>query len=919
MDFSKSSNQAKRLRKGRYPEKLYSRIWLITLRVLCVLILVVGFSGVGLVLGAFVGIIDDAPEMSLDSLTMDKLSSYVYDQEGNQVAQLKTETNRTHIEASEMSPYLLQAVVATEDSRFYEHNGIDIEGILRAGIETLKGGNEGGSTITQQVIKNLVLTSEKTMTRKIQEWYLALNLEHDLTEQYGKERTKELILETYLNYVNFGNSAYGAQAAAERYFGKDASDLSISEAAVLAAIINAPTRYNPITNTDNMSRDRQLLVLDRMRTQGYITENEYQEAAADNVYERIAEFNEVYKEEQQDTVYSYFLDAALDQVKNDLMEAGYTSSEASNLIYYGGVKIYITQDQDIQKILDKAYADNNNFQSETWYQVTYYLTIFDEKDPDDQSLATNLYFVGLYKTEEAVEKAIKDYKKEHLPKDAQEGIDYVERSDISIEPQASSVIIDQSTGHVVAIAGGRGEKTASHSLNRATDTERQPGSTFKVLASFTAALDTDQCTPGTVYDDTPFTYGDWTPRNWWGSYHKGLCTMREACANSQNIIAAKCMIDVGIETNFEYVLKYGFTTLREEPDANGNTDVVPSLCLGSGSVTNLELTAAYASIANQGKYIEPQFYTRVEDSNGNIILDKTPEKHRVIKETTAWLLTDMMQEVVTGEHGGTGTGANFDYNMGIAGKTGTTSDMNDLWFVGFTPYYTMSVWFGYDYNAYNNVDSEVFNMAEGVHNRLFATVMKQIHEDLESKRFPEAPEGIIGGYICSESGLLATDLCRADPRGSCVYYEYYTAESAPTESCKTHVSSTMCSESHKAPSEYCPEEFVTSGVFIQRSEEQLAQISGDTGNVTDWEYMIQDDAVIDPNDPYTDPSENENTCDVHTKEWFEEEEKKKQEEEEKKKQEEEDKKNEGNGNNKPNGNGNNNNNNQDVIIGSGDE
>lgn len=885
MDFSKSSNQAKRLKKGRYTEKMYSRVWLIILRVLCVLVLVTGFSMAGLLLGAFVGIIDDAPEMSMDSLTMDKLSSHVYDQDGNELLQLKTETNRTLVEAEQMSPYLLQAVVATEDARFYDHNGIDIEGIVRAGFITLKGGNEGGSTITQQVIKNLVLTSEKTMTRKIQEWYLALNLEHELTEKYGKEATKELILETYLNYVNFGNSTYGVEAASQRYFNKNASDLTISEAAVLAAIINAPTRYDPIRNTDGISRERQVLVLDRLKDQGYITEEQYNEALADDVYERIASYNEQYKEENKDTVYSYFVDAALAQVKNDLMENGYTASEASNLIYYGGVNIYITQDAAIQKILDKAYADKDNFQWETWYQVTYYLTIFDEKDPDDNSLATNLYFVGLYKDQDAIDKAIAEYKKKHLPKGAEEGIHYVERADISIEPQASSVIMDQHTGQVLAIAGGRGEKTTSHALNRATDTPRQPGSTFKVIASFSAAIDSGGKNPATVYDDTPFTYGDWTPRNWWGNSHKGLCTLREACANSQNIIAAKCMIDVGVENNFEYVKKYGFTTLREEPDENGNTDVVPALCLGSGSVTNLELTAAYAAIANKGQYIEPQFYTKVVDSDGNIILEKKPETHEVIKETTSWILTDMMQDVVTGANGGTGTGANFNYNMGIAGKTGTTSDMNDLWFVGYTPYYTMSVWFGYDYNAYNNVDKEVFGLAEGVHNRLFATVMGKVHEDLEPKGFGDAPEGILGGYICSESGQFATDLCRTDPRGSCSRYEYYTEDSKPDGPCETHVSSTMCSKSHMAPSEYCPKEFVTTGTFIKRTEEQLAQISGDTGNVADWQYMVKEDAIIDSAE-----GDKENTCDVHTKEWHEEEEKKKKEEEEKKKKEEEEKK-----------------------------
>ncbi len=866
MDFSKAYNRTKRLGRFHHAEKLYSRVWLYALRIACIGILVVGFSAAGMILGAFMGIINRAPAMSMSNFDINTSTSYIYNSEGKELVQLRTEINRVYVDAAHISPHLMHAVVAVEDDRFYQHNGIDIQAILRAGVQQLKGGNEGGSTITQQLIKNMVLTSEQTLTRKFQEWYLALNLEHELTEKYGKERCKELILETYVNYVNYGNSTYGPEAAAQRYFNKSAADLTISEAALLAGVINAPSRYDPIENYDNMSRERQELVLMRMHDQGYITDEEYQEALDDDVFKRIQKNNKKYKKKQNNEVYSYYMDAAINQVINDLSEQyGYTYSEASHLLYYGGLKVYLAQDEAKQEVLDRIYADDSNFESAHWYQLTYYLTIFDEKDPNDMSLAQNLYFVGLYASEDEMQWAIDDFKSQHLKSGMEAGKDYVESQDVYEEPQSTAVLMDQKTGVVLAIVGGRGEKTQSRSLNRATDTARQPGSTFKVIASFTGAIDSGHCTPASVYDDVPFTYGDWTVHNWWGDSYKGLCTLREATANSQNIIAAKCMIDYGVENNFEYVKSYGFTTLREEPDENGNTDVVPSLCLGSGSVTNLELTAAYATIANGGVYHEPIFYTRVEDSEGNIVIDKQPETHRVIKETTAYLLTSMMEDCVSGANGGTGTYADFDTSMGIAGKTGTTTDEHDLWFVGYTPYYTLGIWTGYDYYTYKNVDDSVSRVTGFYHIMLFDTIMSELHEGLERKQF-SIPDGITTKLVCTESGQLATNLCSADPR-HCVYTEYFDINNVPTEYCKVHVGGTVCSETGMAPTKYCPS--TRSGVFIQRTEEQLKAIDrSQTGKIADWRYEAPSNF-----------SSSGATCNVHTEEWYKAEQKKKAEEE----------------------------------------
>lgn len=870
MDFSKQKNQNKQLTKGNYNEKLYSRLWLYVLRILCVAILLATFAVAGIGLGTFLGMLDGVPEVSLNSLAIDQQTTTVVDQNGTLVTELKTAEQRTAIPYEEMPEDLIHAIVAIEDSRFFQHNGIDLEGILRAGITNLRSGgtSEGGSTLTQQMIKQMVLTDDQTWKRKIQEWYLALQLEYKMGQEYGKERTKELILESYLNYNFLGNNCYGVEAAAQRYFGKSASEMNLAECALIAGIFNAPSAYDPISNTNNISRERQLQVLDAMLKQEYITQEEYDAAVADDVFSRVTAWNEQYESTEEDVLYSYFVDSVITQAQADIQEQlGCSEQEAYNTLFYGGYTIHITQDSNIQAIVDAAFADTSNFQYYTYYELDYRLTVYDEKDP---TITDNFSTVGLFYSPEQAQMAADEFKSQYVTSDMQEGTDYVESTTITEEPQYSMTVIDQHTGYVVALAGGRGEKKTNMGINRAIDAPRQPGSTFKILASYAAALDTGGFSPGSSMDDAPMNWGDWSPQNWWGSsYYRGFCTMREGIRDSLNIVTARFMREVGIETNFDYVENFGISTLRREPDSSGETDMVGSLCLGSGSVTNLELCAAYATIANAGQYIEPRLYTHITDRNGNTFIDNTPETRQVIKPTTAYMLCDMMRDVVTS---GTGTACNFDSSMAIAGKTGTTSNYNDYSFVGFTPYYTCTVMAGFDYVSYPEVYYQSLGsysldpagtdanggasfLEDGAHKTLWSTVMAGIHQSLPSSdTFFEQPEGLTMTSICIDSGKAPGPYCANDARGNRVTYDWCEVGNEPTEVCDRHVQVTVCSESGKLATEFCPS--TKTSVFITRTEEEIAEIGAENlGKIQDYPYANYGTSMSDRCDIHTKPQE----------------------------------------------------------------
>lgn len=807
MNYSKDGVKRK-IRKinskvGKFGKKLTILIF-----GLCILAVIgIAIVGVSAGIGVFKGIIDSAPDISNINVAPTGFSTFIYDSEGNQTAKLVAkDSNRIPVSMDKVPENLQHAFVAIEDERFYNHNGIDIMGIMRAGMTAVKDRNlsQGASTITQQLLKNNVFTSwvsEKStmekVKRKIQEQYLAIQLE--------KVMTKDEILINYMNTINLGQNTLGVQAASLRYFNKNVYELDLSECAVIAAITQNPTRYNPIIHPDNNKIRRNKTLLN-MKNQGYITESQYNNAIADDVYARIKSTNEVV---QETSINSYFDDAVTEQVYNDLLALGYTETQAYTLLYSGGLSIFSTMDPKIQRIVDEEFSKEENYPDNTKWYLTYRLTI-DKADGSQENHSSEMFkayfkqfnsnFNMLYSTPDDAYAAIEEY---HAAVMA-EGDD-INSESISITPQPQACIIleDQSTGQIVAMMGGRGVKEASRTLNRATSSKRQPGSTFKILSTYAPALDTAGMTLATVENDAPFSFIDGTPvRNWWGDAYKGIQTLREGIIQSENIVTVKCITEMGPELGYNYLLKFGITTLVPNMLVGDKvyTDIHQSLALGglTKGVTALELNAAYAAIANHGEYIKPKLYTKVLDHDGNVLLDNTAnETEQVITPQTAYLLTSAMVDVMTK---GTGGSANFA-NMTVAGKTGTTSDYNDVWMAGYTPYYTASVWVGYDNNTKLKSSAE-----KGLNKTLWKAVMKRVHEDLPFASF-DNPGGIVTSTVCARSGKLPIPgLCDATLRT-----EIFAEGNVPTTSCDVHYAGTVCGYSRLPACETCP--FRSEGVF----------------------------------------------------------------------------------------------------------
>ncbi len=585
-----------------------------------------------------------------------------------------------------------------------------------------------------------------------------------------------------------------------RYFNKQPYQLTLSECATIAAITQNPSKYNPISHPEENVKRRQS-VLDKMKELGYITQEEYDEAVADDVYSRIAAVNE---ESDANSVYTYFVDEVTEQVLADLIEIkGFNETQAYKLLYSGGLSIYTTQDPDIQAICDEVYGDEENYPENVKWYLNYVLTI-EKANGEKENHSTEMFkayykeqnagFNLLYDSKEEAYEAIEAYKEAVMSSgDKVDG----ERVTLTPQPQVSITVEEQSTGYVVAMVGGRGTKEASRTLNRASNTTRQPGSTFKVVSTYAPALDSAGLTLADVQNDAPFNYASGRPvRNWWGSSYRGLLSLRYGIAQSANIVAVKTLTQVSAQLGFDYLQNFGFTTLvdkRVESDGTIVSDIGQPLALGgiTDGVTNMELNAAYAAIANNGTYIKPKLYTKIVDHDGNVLIDNTaPESTQVIKESTAWLLTNAMVSVVTS---GTGGSVNFG-NMAIAGKTGTTSDYKDVWFSGFTPYYTATTWTGYDNNV-NMTSSAEKNLSK----KMWKAVMSKIHENLEYKAFPMA-NGIVTAKVCSKSGRLPI----AGVCDGCVVTEYFAEGTVPTGYCDVHSFSNVCTYSGLNATEECP-------------------------------------------------------------------------------------------------------------------
>lgn len=851
MDFSRKGVEKKRKDLKSIKKRLNSKLWIWVFRFTIFAVVAVGICGVMAGFGGIKAIVDNVPPVAIDRLEAKGYISTAYYADGT-VAQLfaGAEANRDPVPLSRIPIDVQHAFVALEDARFYTHGGIDIRGLMRTGYSVFRTGGDfssGASTITQQLIKNQIFEGGREnsivdkVVRKIQEQYIAINLEHVMS--------KDDILEYYMNLVNLGNGCYGIQTAAKGYFGKDVEELTISEAAVIAAIALSPTRENPILHPD-INAKRRASCLENMYTYGFISKEQYDDALNDDVYTRIAD----YQKNKVDTTigtYSYFTDSMLDQLYTDLQEkCGYTYEEAKDLIFKGGISIYTTQDPEIQKIMDSYYTDESNFpkfgftsSTGSCYELNkdFAVSVYHADDTITHYHRNDLFRYyedyydtdGLYYHKEGGKKGISELflSLDDMNAKIDEFIASVSTPEeivvtsrgITPQPQSSMTIIEQSTGKVVGIYGGRGVKTQSLSLNRAYDkrSARSAGSTFKVLASFMPALDAGGLTLASVQDDSPFFYPGSSKEviNWYGrTSFRGIQCIRTGIANSLNVVAVKTLNQIGAEVGFDYLERLGISTLvKYEKTDDGRTfsDVNLTIALGglTHGVTNIDMTAAYAAIANEGVYLKPIFYTKVLDHDGNVIIDNTirQERRTVMKTSTAWLITDAMWDTTTV---GTGSRLRFkNYKMPVAGKTGTASKNNDLWFAGFTPYYTCAVWTGYD-NGFNQLN-------KSYQQDLWRNIMEDIHakKQLEYKEW-EKPSSIVEATICTKCGNLAiSGLCDEYEEGNCIRTEYFARGTVPTKKCTCHVRVNICSKSGQIACANCPAKRVKSAVLLIKNED----------------------------------------------------------------------------------------------------
>lgn len=799
------------------------------LYLLVLLIITVGFLGLGLLHG----IIKSAPSVDDISITPSASATTVYDSNNKKISTLVTSgSNRIKISLDQVPDHLKWAFIDTEDSRFYEHNGIDVQGIGRAAFIALTTMNpsEGASTLTQQVLKNNVFTNWTnessflaSFKRKIQEQYLAVQLE--------KVTSKDKILETYLNTINLGSNTLGVEAASRRYFNKKAKKLTISESAVIASITQNPSYYDPILNPKHNAKRRKK-ILKNMKAAGHITKKEYKQALKDDVYSRIQKVNNKI-EKNSNSINSYFVDEVINQVMADLQSIkGYSYTQAYNAVYSGGLKIYSTQDSDIQKICDEETSNDANYPYSIYYSINWAWTVqnpdgtvdnYDESDISTyhRKVLGESNYQLIFSSKESAKAEVDAYKKhlkqKYYKKGVKKKLGYIQAETLyyNPQPQVSFTVMDQNTGYVKAIVGGRGKKNVNLSLNRATDSTRQPGSTFKVLAAYAPAIDTMGYTLSTTIVDEPYRYSNGRSVNNWYSGYRGTVTVKKAIADSMNVCAVKTITAITPQLGYDYLCNFGITTLvdnRVEKDGSVTSDIHQPLALGgiTDGVTNLEMTAAYATIANLGTYTQPAFYSQVIDENGRVLLDRTtPTTHTVLKESTAVLLTEAMESVVTS---GTGTACQLDDDMPVAGKTGTTSSEYDLWFCGYTPYLTASIWTGYDENKSLSGD-------QAFHERMWSKIVSKIDKVKKYKKTNFKQGKNVKAYdICDSSGKVAID-------GVCpeIHVEYYKKGSEPAK-CNYH--SNSYTKSYSNSNNYYTKKKYYSSTTTNASENQTTAKSG---------------------------------------------------------------------------------------------
>ena len=811
MDYSQLGNKRRRRRQNSQTTRVRNKISLLFLRVALAAVLVGGFAAAAMGFGAWLGVVAHSPELLPHDIRPGNYASVIIcSRTGEELVRLHRGVNRTHVTLDEIPYHVRNAFIAIEDERFYYHNGIDIRGIGRAMHRLLSpdvSGVEGASTITQQLIKNRLGRFDSDLTTKLQEQYLAVRFESELTELFGCNRAaKDYILEVYLNTINLGRTNHGVQAAALFYYGVDVGDLTIAQAATIAAITQNPSRLPP-DRFPEANWARAQLVLNSMLRLGFITEQEHREAINSNVSDTLVR-NEDGGYRATISHFDCFTDALLNQVRQDLMDTfNLTRFEADEWLFTGGLRIYTTQDTRKQAIVDEVMLDDDMFPrgpGRFEIDVSYYMTVRN----NITGIQTNHRLTRTVNNMEEAEAFIYQMQSEQL------GSNDVILDELRIftsQPQAGFVLMDHHNGHVLAIRGVRGERAAASRLHcRATIATRSPGSQLKPLV-FASGFDVGVLSPASTIEDAPWAIHPqggqrYQPSNWWRTGYRGLQTSRAAIHTSMNVVSVRALVEnVGIETNFAYMLNLGFTTL-EGVTAGGRawSDRIPALALGglTQGVILLELAAAYATIANEGMYNRPIFYTHILNHDGTLLLENNHAPRQVYRRETAYLLTNTMIDTLRHP---TATGRHQNFlnrsDIAIAGKTGTSQQGRDSGFVGYTPYFTGAVWMGFD--TPRPLPSNYTRYREG----LWRTIMERVHEDLPARSF-ERPSGIITAQVCRDSGHPAGEFCHLDPRGNRLISEIFASGNVPSTPCPIHQQLTICEISGLIAGDTCHPMFV---------------------------------------------------------------------------------------------------------------
>ncbi len=787
----------------------------------------------GIVTGAFMAcyaavyiknvIIPDAT-LDLSAYTLNENSVIYYPDDGGQLVELQTlvgSENRQWVDYDDIPQDLINAVVVVEDKRFYEHNGVDWYRTAGAFVNMFIGMKNtfGGSTLTQQLVKNITEYDDVTVKRKILEIFTALELE--------KNYSKEDILTWYLNEIFLGQGCYGVQSAAQMYFGKDVSELSLAECASLAGITNNPSLYSPystlevtryqcskcksysLTKDDvcsecgaknsfddgtvwtarDYNKSRQEMILDLMADPEESGDRAISKEAAQQAKAEKLVFRSDWNEETQaqydnantstKTIYSWYVEAVIDKVTEDLMEqTGLSYEVVTKMVYSGGLQIVVPYDPEVQAAVDAVYND-----------------------------ASNLNYV----------------------------------SSSGQKMKSAMTVVDNRTGCVVALAGDVGEKTINRGWNYATDTVRQPGSSIKPLSVYAPAIQEGVITPATVTDDVPRWMGSYWLKNYPPGY-RGLTTVMDGVTNSINTISANVLEMLGFQKSFDYMTnKFGISTMVDQKVME-NGDIKSDLGysqLAVGGLTNgvstFEMAAAYATFPRNGAFTKATIYTTVKDHDGNVLIDNTPSTEQILDQRTTYYINQMLTNVVSN---GTGTAARIS-GQTVAGKTGTTDNANDQWFVGYTSYYTAAVWIGYP-----NSES-VGSLWPSPSTLLWQKVMSRVHQNLPQQSFQE-PSGVTTVSICKDCGNLATENCALDIRGNRTVSMRLLSSDVPTQHCTCHVPVTICTEcpildangketgAYHIAGPYCPEESVKQVTMVDHA--RAAVESGDT--IEDYYAML---------------------------------------------------------------------------------